>query len=112
MFIPIGERYSESDKLVFGADGEGSGGNEYVVEVLTRGADGSGRRRGVERALEGWAGGGPCQLNWLSSLKPLLTRRSAEEVLGFSLKIWQLDAFSDVREHRVLPIQRRISPSI
>lgn len=80
MFSPVAERHYESEKLVFGSDGEGSGGNEYVMEVLTRGADGSGRRRGVERALEGWSAGGPCELTSLGPLKALFVRRSAEEV--------------------------------
>ncbi|EPT04276.1 hypothetical protein FOMPIDRAFT_1157338 [Fomitopsis schrenkii] len=79
VFIPVAERHYESDKLVFGSDGEGSGGSECVMEVLTRGADGSGRRRGVERALEGWSGGRPCELASLGPLKALFVRRSAEE---------------------------------
>ncbi|KAI0732344.1 hypothetical protein C8Q72DRAFT_901742 [Fomitopsis betulina] len=79
VFSPVAERHYESEKLVFGSDGEGSGGNEYVMEVLTRGADGSGRRRGVERALEGWSAGGPCELTSLGPLKALFVRRSAEE---------------------------------
>ncbi|TFY69755.1 hypothetical protein EVJ58_g248 [Rhodofomes roseus] len=39
VFNPIAERHYESEKLVFGSDGEGSGGSEFVTELLTRGAD-------------------------------------------------------------------------
>ncbi|KZT06922.1 uncharacterized protein LAESUDRAFT_759086 [Laetiporus sulphureus 93-53] len=83
VFLPIAERHYESEKLVFGPGGEGSGGREFVVEVLVRGADGPGRRRGVERVLEGWSGipacGSPCELSQLESLKGLWTRKVVEE---------------------------------
>ncbi|GBE78276.1 hypothetical protein SCP_0111590 [Sparassis crispa] len=79
VFLPIAERYYESEKLVFGQDGEGCGGRDFVVEVLVRGADGSGRRRGVERVLEGWADSRSCDLTGLESLKSLWTRKAAEE---------------------------------
>ena len=36
VFIPIAERHYESEKLVFGPGGEGSGQLEFVVEVLVR----------------------------------------------------------------------------
>lgn len=52
-----------------------------VVEVLVRGGgngDTQGKRRGVERALEGWrrmkGGAGPCDLLTLDSLKAILGR--------------------------------------
>lgn len=69
---------------MFGLEGEGSGGGgkgELVVEVLSRGA-GEGRKRGVERVLEGWsvAKGGPCELTSLESLKSIWTRKVVEEV--------------------------------
>lgn len=72
---------------MFGSGGEGSGGSELVVEIIIRGgSDGTGRRRGVERALEGWSSvsGTPCELNDLESLKVLWTRKviAAEEVLS------------------------------
>ncbi|KAI0361682.1 hypothetical protein OH77DRAFT_1500963 [Trametes cingulata] len=79
VFIPISERHYESEKLVFGAGGEGSGLQEFAVEVIVRGgADGSGRRRGVERVLEGWspAAGGPCELRELERLKALWSKKA------------------------------------
>ncbi|KAI0662772.1 hypothetical protein C8Q70DRAFT_1043127 [Cubamyces menziesii] len=83
IFIPISERHYESEKLVFGTGGEGGGLQEFVAEVLVRGgADGSGRRRGVERSLEGWSPslGGPCELRELEALKSLWSRKPTSEV--------------------------------
>ena len=68
VFTPISERLHEAEKLVFGSGGEGSGGNEIVVETIIRGgSDGTGRRKGVVRALEGWLSvtGTPCELSEL-----------------------------------------------
>ncbi|RPD82619.1 hypothetical protein L226DRAFT_556366 [Lentinus tigrinus ALCF2SS1-7] len=82
VFIPISERHYESEKLVFGQNGEGSGPQEFVVEVLVRGgADGSGRRRGIERVLEGWSSavGGPCDLRDLESLRTLWAKKLVYE---------------------------------
>lgn len=83
VFIPIAERHYEAEKLVFGPGGAGSGGSDFVLEVLVRGADGPGRRRGVERVLEGWAadnqGGSPCELRELDDLKSLWLRKVVEE---------------------------------
>ncbi|KAH9946665.1 hypothetical protein B0H21DRAFT_779009 [Amylocystis lapponica] len=82
VFLPIAERHYESERLVFGAGGEGCGGKELVVEVLVRGPDASARRRGLERVLEGWSGdknGGPCALKDLESLKSVWTRKVVEE---------------------------------
>ncbi|KZP31280.1 hypothetical protein FIBSPDRAFT_1037730 [Athelia psychrophila] len=83
VFIPFSERAYESEKLVFGPNGEGSGGivkGELVVEVLVRGG-GEGRRRTVERVLEGWADtkGGPCELNAMESLKSIWTKKAVAE---------------------------------
>ncbi|KZT74672.1 hypothetical protein DAEQUDRAFT_807015 [Daedalea quercina L-15889] len=80
VFTPIAERHYESEKLVFGAEGEGSGGGAFLVEVLVRGADAGGRRRGVEKGLEGWSADAPCELSSLAALKPLFVRRVVEEV--------------------------------
>lgn len=82
VFLPISQRHAEVEKLVFGPDGEGSGDKEIVVEVLVRGADGSGRRRGIERELEGWslATASACELHELESLKVLWSRRPREQV--------------------------------
>ncbi|KAF8807453.1 hypothetical protein BYT27DRAFT_7241992 [Phlegmacium glaucopus] len=76
LFLPISERVHDTEQLVFGADGEGSGHQtEFVVEVVAR--EGSGRNRGVERALEGWSTiqGGPCELTSLESLSHLLKKQ-------------------------------------
>ncbi|KAH9898452.1 hypothetical protein C8Q73DRAFT_664127 [Cubamyces lactineus] len=83
IFIPISERHWESEKLVFGTGGEGGGLQEFVAEVIVRGgADGSGRRRGLERTLEGWSPslGGPCELRELEVLKPLWTNKPTTDV--------------------------------
>ncbi|KAI0651799.1 hypothetical protein C8Q79DRAFT_1005056 [Trametes meyenii] len=86
VFIPISERHYEAEKLVFGPAGEGSGLQDFAVEVLVRGggggADGvAGRRRGVERVLEGWSTstGGPCELREIESLRPLWSKKAPLE---------------------------------
>ena len=88
VFLPVSERGYESDRLVFGPGGEGSGGGgEMVVDVLVRGGgDGSGRRRAVERVLEGWSAalGGACDLTALESLKGVWKRKTVDEVNPFA----------------------------
>ncbi|KAI9063014.1 hypothetical protein FKP32DRAFT_1652028 [Trametes sanguinea] len=82
VFISISERHYESEKLVFGSGGEGSGLQEFVVEIVVRGgADATGRRRGVERELEGWspAQDGACGLRELDSLKALWSKKPVVE---------------------------------
>ncbi|KAI0078925.1 hypothetical protein K474DRAFT_784223 [Panus rudis PR-1116 ss-1] len=80
VFGPISERWYESEKLVFGGDGEGWGGEDVVVEVLIRGpgAGDGGRKRGVERVLEGWKSdvGRPSELSDLESLKSLWSKKA------------------------------------
>lgn len=88
VFIPISERGYESEKLVFGSEGEGPGGGkgELVVEVLVRGG-GEGRRRAVERTLEGWshAKGGAVDLASLGCLQSLWARKVTDQVsVGFA----------------------------
>ncbi|EGN97984.1 hypothetical protein SERLA73DRAFT_182795 [Serpula lacrymans var. lacrymans S7.3] len=97
VFIPIAERSYESERLIFGPDGEGSSGGawagngsgsgsrsgkadmrEMVVEVLVRGK-GDGRKRAVERTLEGWRGQCPCELEALESLKSVMLRKRVEQ---------------------------------
>lgn len=55
-----------------------------VESIIRGGSDGSGRRRGVERTLEGWLSstGTPCELSVLESLKIIWSRKivTAEEV--------------------------------
>ncbi|KAG2366575.1 hypothetical protein BDR07DRAFT_1449295 [Suillus spraguei] len=83
VFIPFSERTHESERLVYGTDGNGTsagawaskGTREFVVEVLVRG----GSKRGVERTVEGWKGDVPCELQALESLKSIWTRRKPEE---------------------------------
>ncbi|CDO75260.1 hypothetical protein BN946_scf184967.g13 [Trametes cinnabarina] len=106
VFIPISERHYESEKLVYGSAGEGSGLQDFVVEILVRGgADATGRRRGVERELEGWspALGGPCEVRELDSLKSLCSEKPATEMqivpdptqnLPFNLNLTQEQAKS------------------
>ncbi|PSR72374.1 hypothetical protein PHLCEN_2v11717 [Hermanssonia centrifuga] len=91
VFIPIAEREYESEKLVFGSNGEGNGGGEIVVEVLTRDSDGSGRRKGVERTLEGWSiARSSCELSDLESLRPLFKRKK-----GTNMSMHLTDPLSD-----------------
>ena len=88
VFIPIAGRHYESERLVFGPGGEGSGSPiEFVVEVLVRGgADDLGRRRGAQRVLEGWSAalGGPCELHQLESLKALWSKKIVVEVCVYA----------------------------
>jgi elongator complex protein 5 len=82
VFLPVSERSYDTDRLVFGVDGEGSGSSsEMVVEILIRGLNVSGRKRGVERVLEGWSTfNGACDLMTLESLKGIGSKRAIEEV--------------------------------
>ena len=81
LFLPISERVHETEQLVFGADGEGSGHQtEFVVEVVVR--EGNGRNRSVEHILEGWSmiQGGPCELTCLESLSHLSKKQKVVRV--------------------------------
>ncbi|KIM85277.1 hypothetical protein PILCRDRAFT_96413 [Piloderma croceum F 1598] len=127
VFIPISERVYESEKLVFGPGGEGPGGGEkveFVVEVLVRGG-GDGRRRAVERVLEGWSvqKGGPCDLISLDSLKSIWTRKVVEEGgpdptqnISFNLNLTQSQQQSRAQvplpyAHEGKPIEKRTTPA-
>ncbi|KAJ4486208.1 hypothetical protein J3R30DRAFT_3283657 [Lentinula aciculospora] len=83
IFIPISERGQDTENLVFGQGGEGSGGqDEIVVEVLVRGgSDVSGRRKAAERFLEGWdiEKARPLDLNRMNSLALIWRRRTVVE---------------------------------
>lgn len=87
VFTPISERLYESEKLVFGSEGEGHAGNDIVVEVIIRGGggDGGGRKRGVEKVLEGWSieEEEPCELSELESLKSVFTKKTVVEEVRF-----------------------------
>lgn len=84
MFLPVASRTYETEELVLGPNGEGSGGNDIVLEVLVRGSDS--RKRAVDRVLEGWdiAKEQACELRDLESLKALWTAKStiAEVSIG------------------------------
>ncbi|KAJ3800811.1 hypothetical protein GGU11DRAFT_340977 [Lentinula aff. detonsa] len=79
IFIPISERARDTEALIFGQEGEGSGGQEeMVVEVLVRGgSDASGKRRAVERFLEGWdiENSLPLDLSKMKSLTSIWRRK-------------------------------------
>ncbi|KAL0072023.1 hypothetical protein AAF712_000946 [Marasmius tenuissimus] len=80
VYIPLSEREHESERLIL--EGRGSGNpDEFVVEVILRGAtDASGRRKGVERVLEGWdTKSGPVRLEQLTSLSQLWKKVIVEE---------------------------------
>ncbi|KAG6879706.1 hypothetical protein C0992_012554 [Termitomyces sp. T32_za158] len=81
VFLPLSERTHDVERLVFGINshGEGSGAvTEIVVEVLVRG--GEGRKRGIERELEGWSvTDGPCEITKLESLKGVWTKKTVAE---------------------------------
>ncbi|KAF8832396.1 hypothetical protein HHX47_DHR1001451 [Lentinula edodes] len=83
IFIPISERGRDAENLVFGQGGDGSGGqDEMVVEVLVRGrSDASGRRKAVERFLEGWdiQKNQPVNLSQMSSLASIYRRKPIVE---------------------------------
>lgn len=77
VFLPVSERIYDAEILVFGPNGEGSGiSSEFVAELVVR--EGAGRKRGVERVLEGWSNvlGGPCELTALESIKPLAKKQT------------------------------------
>ncbi len=77
VFLPVSERIQDTERLVFGPRGEGcEHPSEIVIELTVR--EGSSRKRGVERVLEGWSSvqdKGFCQLTALESLKDLMKKR-------------------------------------
>ncbi|KAJ7225465.1 hypothetical protein GGX14DRAFT_420632 [Mycena pura] len=80
IFLPISGRVSESERLIFGAGGEGAGDDEeLVIELIVRGEREGLRRRGVERTLLGWSlARGVCPLGEIAALKSLTSRNIAE----------------------------------
>ncbi|KAF8168050.1 hypothetical protein B0H34DRAFT_792706 [Crassisporium funariophilum] len=81
VFLPVSERVHDTERLVFGSGGEGSGHpTEFVAEIIVR--DAAGRKRGVERDLEGWSvgKGGPCKLTTLESLKHIFKKQKEQQV--------------------------------
>ncbi|KIK71057.1 hypothetical protein GYMLUDRAFT_149395 [Collybiopsis luxurians FD-317 M1] len=80
VFIPISERVHDVESLIFGQGGEGSGQyNDMVLEAIVRGGtDASGRRKAVERFLEGWDTdqSRPVQLGQLRTLASIWKRKT------------------------------------
>ncbi|PPR06897.1 hypothetical protein CVT24_011587 [Panaeolus cyanescens] len=71
VFIPMSERVHDTEHLVFGSSGEGCGHpNEIAAEVIIR--DAFGRKRGVERILEGWSPQGTVEILQLESLSHIV----------------------------------------
>jgi len=90
VFLPFSERVYESNRLVFGPEGEGCGGGaagtwEIVVQVLVRDVgDRSGRRRVADRAIQAWSNvRGACEPTDLECLKCLLSSNLAKEACNF-----------------------------
>ncbi|KAJ7492565.1 hypothetical protein FB451DRAFT_1551896 [Mycena latifolia] len=83
IFLPVSERGEESERLIFGPGGEGTGGHdELVIEVIVRGDGEGSRRRGVDRTLQGWSlTRGLCPLSELNALKSLWSRSVAEPTI-------------------------------
>ncbi|SJL05698.1 uncharacterized protein ARMOST_09034 [Armillaria ostoyae] len=83
VFLPVSEREADLERIIFGQDGEGSGASgEFVVEVILRGGgDHSGRRKAVERVLEGWdvTQSSPVELTSMESLKKVFGKTPVEE---------------------------------
>lgn len=79
VFLPLSVRTHEAERLVFGNTGEGSGDSEeIVIEVLVRC---SGKKRAVQRALEGWSinSGVSCELTALEGVRSLWVRQTVFE---------------------------------
>ncbi|PFH54523.1 hypothetical protein AMATHDRAFT_135248 [Amanita thiersii Skay4041] len=104
VFLPIRDRGSESIRLVYGNEGEGSGSpNELVVELVVRGSDASTRRRDVHRLLEGWsiAAKTPCELVNMESLKQVCRKPVEEAAVDVSHNVtFNLELTSAQQETR------------
>lgn len=89
VFLPVSERGSDTDLLVYGNAGEGQGDPaEMVVEILIRSAGGPGKKRGVNRVLEGWSTTqGPCELRRLSSLIGIMSVKQLSNEVCLSCSI-------------------------
>lgn len=108
----MSERVHDTDRLVFGSDGEGTGGTlEIVVEILIRGVGGPNRRRRAERVLEGWScvKAAPCEMAALESLKSLWPKKTADEVRSYTLPFFCLSHISNrFCPTRLRPIQPKV----
>ena len=73
IFLPISERQHDIDAIAYGSEGSGSHvTEEFVVETVIRGQNGSRKRRAVERSLRGWKSpNGFCELKDLAQLEGL-----------------------------------------
>lgn len=85
VFIPVSERAHESQTLVYGSGGTGTSSGwgvdtrEFVVELVVRGAGAEGRKRSIERTIEGWRGDAPEDLRNLDSLKSIWARKKSTD---------------------------------
>ncbi|KIK82929.1 hypothetical protein PAXRUDRAFT_14649 [Paxillus rubicundulus Ve08.2h10] len=85
VFIPVSERAHESRTLVYGSggigtcSGWGTDTREFVVELVVRGAGAEGRKRSIERTIEGWRGDAPEDLQKLDSLKSIWARKKSSD---------------------------------
>lgn len=73
IFIPLRERYHGVSSVIYGSNGKGNGSeSEFVLEVISRGKEGTGKRKAVSRNLHGWdkALQKCCELNNLNGLLP------------------------------------------
>ncbi|KAJ7169934.1 hypothetical protein C8R46DRAFT_1162644 [Mycena filopes] len=111
IFLPVSERVHESERLIFGTDGDGTGdAEELVIEVIVRGdAEGS-RRRGVGRTLEGWSlTRGPCPLADIAALKSIVVADPTQDV-SFNLNLTEAPAkFPSPRKPMAKPTPGTIS---
>ncbi|RXW23474.1 hypothetical protein EST38_g2382 [Candolleomyces aberdarensis] len=117
VFIPLSQRQSDVNELVFGAKGEGSGDyTEIVVEILVRG--GAGKKRNVERELEAWSLSlGPCQWNDLEALKTIASKRvpveaptAADPTQNLSFNLSLTTAQQEARSQVPLPYAHEGKP--
>jgi elongator complex protein 5 len=83
---------------------------EIVVEVLVRGGgEGTARRKGVERSLEGWSEtrGGPSELSDLESLKIIWDRKYSGRTVGEVIDRLHNVSKTEYFTYRIIQIRRR-----
>ncbi|KAF7306973.1 hypothetical protein MIND_00490100 [Mycena indigotica] len=119
IFRPVSERVADTERIVFGANGEGSSNNnDFVLEVITRG-DGD-RRRGVERTIQGWSRlRGALPLETLPALTSLMSKTTNEtasadptENISFNLNLTVSQQNSKARVPLPYAHHEKSSPAI